>query len=89
MLSMALAALDSTVVSTAVPQIVGDLGGLSTADSGVATLGQIVPSTSSGTWACSGLGWWWWSGASSGGTPRSRWADADWPGCVTTSPRHV
>ncbi|MET8166085.1 MFS transporter [Streptomyces sp. NPDC005329] len=29
MLSMALAALDSTVVSTAVPQIVGDLGGFS------------------------------------------------------------
>src|SRR5882757_9774363 len=29
MLSMALAALDATVVSTAVPQIVGDLGGFS------------------------------------------------------------
>src|SRR5437764_5367763 len=29
MLAMALAALDSTVVSTAVPQIVGDLGGFS------------------------------------------------------------
>ncbi|MET7795024.1 MFS transporter, partial [Micrococcus luteus] len=29
MLSMALAALDSTIVSTAVPQIVGDLGGFS------------------------------------------------------------
>src|SRR5947209_6157330 len=29
MLSMALAALDSTVVATAVPQIVGDLGGFS------------------------------------------------------------
>ena len=29
MLAMALAALDSTIVSTAVPQIVGDLGGFS------------------------------------------------------------